>query len=89
MSSSTSLLPRALPRKEDPWKEPGNFGDPLGLNMYDRDMRNKDLRIARHPRDSEPRVHMPTRETRTPFTRETARGGWEDRNSDTSGLGEL
>ena len=29
-------------RKEDPWKEPGNFGDPLGLNMYDRDMRNRD-----------------------------------------------
>lgn len=31
-------------RKEDPWKEPGNFGDPLGLNMYDRDMRNRDPR---------------------------------------------
>ena len=24
-------------------KEPGNFGDPVGLGMYDVDMRNKEL----------------------------------------------
>ena len=28
---------------EDPKKEPGNFGDPVGLGMYDVDMRNKEL----------------------------------------------
>ena len=37
-----SMLVEWLFWKEDPWKEPGNFGDPLGLGMYDRDMRNKD-----------------------------------------------
>ena len=39
-----SMLVEWLVWKEDPWKEPGNFGDPLGLGMYDRDMRNKDSR---------------------------------------------
>jgi len=32
---------------EDPTKEPGNFGDPLGLGMYDEDMRNKELNNGR------------------------------------------
>jgi len=32
---------------EDPGKEPGNFGDPLGLGMYDEDMRNKELNNGR------------------------------------------
>jgi len=32
---------------EDPKKEPGNFGDPVGLGMYDVDMRNKELNNGR------------------------------------------
>merc|ERR1711879_1084091 len=28
-------------------KEPGNFGDPLGLKMYDTDMRNRELNNGR------------------------------------------
>jgi len=32
---------------EDPKKEPGNFGDPAGLGMYDVDMRNKELNNGR------------------------------------------
>merc|ERR1711908_150200 len=31
----------------DPKKEPGNFGDPLGLGMYDDEMRNKELNNGR------------------------------------------
>ena len=41
------FLLRCLARKEDPWKEPGNFGDPLNLGMYDRDMRNRELNNGR------------------------------------------
>lgn len=33
--------------KQDPSKEPGNFGDPLGLNMYTTDMRNKEVNNGR------------------------------------------
>merc|ERR1712014_404900 len=33
--------------KQDPKKEPGNFGDPLGLNMYTEDMRNKEVNNGR------------------------------------------
>ncbi|CAL1141487.1 unnamed protein product, partial [Cladocopium goreaui] len=43
----TAMLFEWLWWKEDPWKEPGNFGDPLGLNMYDRDMRNRELNNGR------------------------------------------
>jgi len=32
---------------EDPSKEPGNFGDPFGLRMYDTDMRNRELNNGR------------------------------------------
>lgn len=32
---------------EDASKEPGNFGDPLGLGQYDEDMRNKELNNGR------------------------------------------
>jgi hypothetical protein len=32
---------------EDPSKEPGNFGDPVGLGMYNEDMRNKELNNGR------------------------------------------
>jgi hypothetical protein len=32
---------------QDPKKEPGNFGDPLGLGMYDEDMRNKEINNGR------------------------------------------
>jgi len=32
---------------ESPDKEPGNFGDPLGLNMYNEDMRNKEINNGR------------------------------------------
>merc|ERR1719299_247300 len=32
---------------ESPNKEPGNFGDPLGLGQYDEDMRNKELNNGR------------------------------------------
>jgi light-harvesting complex I chlorophyll a/b binding protein 1 len=32
---------------QDPMKEPGNFGDPLGLNMYNDDMRNKEVNNGR------------------------------------------
>ncbi|CAJ1357400.1 unnamed protein product [Effrenium voratum] len=42
-----SMLVEWLWWKEDPWKEPGNFGDPLGLGMYDKDMRNKELNNGR------------------------------------------
>lgn len=33
--------------KQDPKKEPGNFGDPLGLGMYTEDMRNKEVNNGR------------------------------------------
>lgn len=33
--------------KEEPGKEPGNFGDPLKLGMYDTDMRNRELNNGR------------------------------------------
>lgn len=33
--------------KQDPEKEVGNFGDPLGVNMYNLDMRNKELNNGR------------------------------------------
>merc|ERR1719161_3171254 len=36
-----------VPWKQDPKKEIGDFGDPLGLNMYDDDMRNKELNNGR------------------------------------------
>merc|ERR1740127_75620 len=32
---------------QDSKKEPGNFGDPLGLGMYDMDMRSKELNNGR------------------------------------------
>merc|ERR1719311_1283444 len=32
---------------QDPSKEPGNFGDPLGLGQYDVDMRNKEINNGR------------------------------------------
>jgi light-harvesting complex I chlorophyll a/b binding protein 1 len=32
---------------QDPKKEPGNFGDPLGVNMYNEDMRNKEVNNGR------------------------------------------
>jgi len=32
---------------ESPDKEPGNFGDPLGLGMYDDEMRNRELNNGR------------------------------------------
>merc|ERR1719229_1938640 len=32
---------------EGPEKEPGNFGDPLGLDMYTTEMRNKELNNGR------------------------------------------
>jgi len=32
---------------EDPSKEPGNFGDPAGLNQYTEDMRNRELNNGR------------------------------------------
>merc|ERR1719356_2271387 len=32
---------------ESPEKEPGNFGDPLGLNQYTVEMRNKELNNGR------------------------------------------
>merc|ERR1719198_1529495 len=32
---------------EDGSKEPGNFGDPVGFNMYSEDMRNKELNNGR------------------------------------------
>merc|ERR1712107_950117 len=34
---------------EDPSKEPGNFGDPAGLNQYTQDMREKELNNGRLP----------------------------------------
>merc|ERR1719277_2472206 len=33
--------------QQDPNKEPGDFGDPLGLGMYDMDMRAKELNNGR------------------------------------------
>mmetsp|Transcript_28761 Transcript_28761/g.76767 ORF Transcript_28761/g.76767 Transcript_28761/m.76767 type:complete len:286 (+) Transcript_28761:2-859(+) len=33
--------------KQDPKKEIGDFGDPLGLNMYDDDMRNREISNGR------------------------------------------
>jgi len=32
---------------QDPKREPGNFGDPLGLGMYDKEMRNRELNNGR------------------------------------------
>lgn len=32
---------------QDPNKDPGDFGDPLGLGMYDEDMRNRELANGR------------------------------------------
>mmetsp|Transcript_27696 Transcript_27696/g.50619 ORF Transcript_27696/g.50619 Transcript_27696/m.50619 type:complete len:268 (-) Transcript_27696:134-937(-) len=32
---------------QDDFKEPGDFGDPLGFNIYDRDMRNRELNNGR------------------------------------------
>mmetsp|Transcript_17743 Transcript_17743/g.55935 ORF Transcript_17743/g.55935 Transcript_17743/m.55935 type:complete len:263 (+) Transcript_17743:63-851(+) len=32
---------------DDPSKEPGNFGDPLGVGMYDAGMRNKEINNGR------------------------------------------
>jgi len=33
--------------KQDPNKEVGDFGDPLDLGMYDKDMRNKEINNGR------------------------------------------
>jgi len=33
--------------RESPQKEPGNFGDPFGINMYTDDMRNKEINNGR------------------------------------------
>jgi len=33
--------------RQDPNKEPGNFGDPFGLGMYDTDMRNREINNGR------------------------------------------
>ncbi|CAE8599115.1 unnamed protein product [Polarella glacialis] len=33
--------------QEDESKEPGNFGDPLGLNMYNKDMREREINNGR------------------------------------------
>eukprot|EP00933_Yihiella_yeosuensis_P077341 TRINITY_DN8773_c0_g2_i1.p1 TRINITY_DN8773_c0_g2~~TRINITY_DN8773_c0_g2_i1.p1 ORF type:complete len:311 (-),score=57.65 TRINITY_DN8773_c0_g2_i1:143-1075(-) len=33
--------------REDMYKEPGNYGDPLGLNMYTREMRDRELNNGR------------------------------------------
>lgn len=33
--------------RENPSKQPGNFGDPLGFNMYTEDMRNKEINNGR------------------------------------------
>jgi len=33
--------------KDDPSREPGNFGDPFGVNMYTEDMRNKEINNGR------------------------------------------
>ena len=33
--------------REEPSKEPGNFGDPFGLNMYTEDMRSKEINNGR------------------------------------------
>mmetsp|Transcript_109621 Transcript_109621/g.266483 ORF Transcript_109621/g.266483 Transcript_109621/m.266483 type:complete len:264 (-) Transcript_109621:244-1035(-) len=33
--------------KEEPGKEPGNFGDPFGLGMYDAEMRNREINNGR------------------------------------------
>jgi len=32
---------------QDDFKEPGDFGDPLGFNIYDKDMRNRELNNGR------------------------------------------
>merc|ERR1719226_276 len=32
---------------EDPSKEPGNFGDPVGLNQYNQEMRERELNNGR------------------------------------------
>jgi hypothetical protein len=32
---------------QDPKKEPGNFGDPVGFGMYDEDMRNTEINNGR------------------------------------------
>merc|ERR1719190_85842 len=33
--------------REDPSKEPGNFGNPFGVDMYNEDMRNKEISNGR------------------------------------------
>merc|ERR1711974_526273 len=33
--------------KQSPNKEPGDFGDPLGLGMYDKEMRERELNNGR------------------------------------------
>jgi len=33
--------------RQDPNREPGNFGDPFGLGMYDTDMRNREINNGR------------------------------------------
>uniref|UniRef100_A0A7S4T7B4 Uncharacterized protein n=1 Tax=Alexandrium monilatum TaxID=311494 RepID=A0A7S4T7B4_9DINO len=33
--------------KDDPSREAGNFGDPFGIGMYDKDMRNKEINNGR------------------------------------------
>ncbi|CAE8614037.1 unnamed protein product [Polarella glacialis] len=42
-----SMLVELLAWKEDPGKEPGNFGDPLGLKMYDREWREREISNGR------------------------------------------
>jgi hypothetical protein len=45
LAVSCSILELAW--REDPSKEPGNFGDPFGVNMYDTEMRNKEISNGR------------------------------------------
>mmetsp|Transcript_87226 Transcript_87226/g.260209 ORF Transcript_87226/g.260209 Transcript_87226/m.260209 type:complete len:297 (+) Transcript_87226:88-978(+) len=42
-----SMIVELLVWTQDPRKEVGDFGDPLGLNMYDKDMRNRELNNGR------------------------------------------
>merc|ERR1712061_527095 len=39
--------PLELAWREDPEKEPGNFGDPFGVKMYNEEMRTKELSNGR------------------------------------------
>merc|ERR1712232_1376836 len=45
LAVSCSILELAW--REDPSKEPGNFGDPFGVNMHNTEMRNKEISNGR------------------------------------------